>query len=151
MIIIALLAVLFALFFLIKKHTGPAMLAVIAGYSVYQTFGGQFLELAKHFAPESIPEAYIQAGICGLFVAVFPIILYLRSYHGGLFGILRIAEAAVMACIMTMLLAPVLTKLDFLSFDALSQQIVDFIKNYEGIIMLAGIGSAYFDILMYRE
>lgn len=151
MIIAILLVALFALFFLVKKHTGPATLAMIAGFSVYQTFGGQFLDMAKKAAGDNLPESYLQAGICILFVMVFPIILYFRSRHGGLFGILRIAEAVVLSAIMTMLVAPVLTNFDFLAFDSLSHQIVDFIKNYEGIIVLVGVVTAYFDILMYRE
>ncbi|MBR3135067.1 hypothetical protein IKG54_00675 [Candidatus Saccharibacteria bacterium] len=151
MIIAILLVALFALFFLVRKHTGPATLAMLAGVSVYQTFGGQFLDMAKKVAGDHLPESYLQAGICILFVMVFPIILYFRSRHGGLFGILRIAEAAILSAIMTLLVAPVLTNFDFLSFDSLSHQIVDYIKNYEGIIVLVGIITAYFDILMYRE
>lgn len=151
MIIAILLVVLFALFFLVRKHTGPATLAMIAGLSVYQTFGAQFLEMAQKVAGDKLPESYLQAGICILFVMVFPILLYFRSRHGGLFGILRILEAAVLSAIMTLLVAPVLTNFDFLSFDTLSHQIVDFIKNYEGIIVLVGIATAYFDVLMYRE
>lgn len=151
MIVVILLAVLFAIFFLVRKHTGPATLAMIAGLSVYQTFGAQFLEMIQKVAGDKVPESYIQAGLCIAFVVLFPILLYFRSRHGGLFGILRFLEAAVLSAIMTLLVAPVLTNFDFLSFDTLSHQIVDFIKNYEGVIVLAGIITAYFDILMYRE
>lgn len=152
MIIAAILIVLFALFFLIRKHTGPATLAMLAGYSVFQTFGQQFVDFIKQTINNSaVPDTYIQGGLCVLLVIVFPIILYLRSYSGGLFGVLRLLEAIVLAAIMTLLVAPVITNFDFLSFDELSRQIVDFIKNYEGVIMLVGIITAYFDILMYKE
>lgn len=151
MVIAGLLAILFALFFLVRKHTGPATLAMLAGVSVYQAFSGQFVEMVKHVFGGGIPEAYVQGGLCVALVVLFPILLYMRSYSGGLFGVLRILEAAVLAALMALLVAPVVTSMDFLAFDGLSRQIVDAIKNYEGIIMLVGVLTAYFDILMYRE
>ncbi|MBQ9020001.1 hypothetical protein IJ096_01625 [Candidatus Saccharibacteria bacterium] len=151
MVIGALLVVLFALFFLIRKHTGPATLAAVAGMSVYQAFGGQFLDMIKRVAGEGVPEAYVQGGLCIAFVIVFPIILYLRSYSGGLFGILRFLEAGVLAAGMTLMVAPVITGFDFMGFDGVSRQVVEAIKNYEWVIMLVAIVSAYFDILLYRE
>lgn len=150
MVIIGLLVVLFALFFLIRKHTGPTTLAMIAGYAVYQSFSGQILDFIRKNTGNSLPEPYILAGICVAFVIVFPIILYLRSYSGGVFGVMRVVQAAVLSASMTLLVAPVITNFDFLTFDALSRQVVDLIKNYEGIIVVITVVAAYFDVLMYR-
>ena len=148
MVIIITLIILFGLFFVVRKHIGPAHLAVIAGLSVYETFGQQFAEyIQKVF--ENAPLEMIQNGLYLAFVLAFPVLLYLRSYSGGLFGILRVAEAVIFAALLALLIAPALSY--FFPFDNLAHQIVAQIENFRGIIVLIGVLTAYFDILMYHE
>lgn len=148
MVIIAVLVGLFALFFFIRHHSGPAHLAMIAGLSVYEMFGVQFTEWL-HKAASGIPLELAQTIIYLALILVFPLLLYLRSHRGGLFGILRIAEAAIFACIMTALLSATIAK--FLPFDSLSGQISNFISSIEGPLVLVGVIAAYLDIMLYHE
>ena len=61
----------------------------------------------------------------------------------------RIAEAAVFACIMTALLSATIAK--YLPFDSLSGQISSFISSIEGPLVLVGVIASYLDIMLYHE
>lgn len=148
MVILILLALLFGAFFLIRHHTGPAHLAVIAGVSVYETFGGQILDLI-HKTNIGLPDPKLRALIFAVLVLGFPMILYFRSSRGGMFGLLRIAEAALLAALVTSLLAPHVA--EWFAFDSLSNQILEWINSFKGPIMMVGVVTAYLDILLYRE
>lgn len=147
MVILIALAAFFALFFLTKKHGGPAHLAVIAGLAVYETCGEQFASWISSIN-SAIPEDIIKSGVYVALVAVFPLLLYIRSPRGGLGGIFHIIEAAVFAIVLTSLLSPVLA--DFFTFDSLAETIAEMIEKYEGPIVVVGVISAYVDILIYR-
>ena len=149
MAFIVVLAALTLMFYLVRKHTGPAHLAVIAGVSVFNTFG---LQLAKTLHENIFTNAdlnLISNCINLLLVLAFPLLLYFKSSRGGLFGILRIIEAVIFAAILASLIAGPLAY--FFSFDGLSTEIYGFIKSIEGPIILFGVVSAYVDILVYRE
>jgi len=148
MVIIAVLVGLFILFFFVRHHTGPAHLAMIAGLSVYSTFGTQFTDWLHQFAGQ-IPLDLSQAILYLLLILVFPLILYLRSHRGGIRGILRIAEAVVFAAIMTALLSSTIAK--FVPFDTISTNISQFISSIEGPLVLVGVISAYLDLLIFRN
>lgn len=148
MVIIAVLITLFLIFFFLKRHSGPAHLAMIAGLSVYGMFGVQFSEwLHKLFA--QIPLDLAQTIVYLALILVFPLLMYFRSHRGGLFGILRIAEAAIFACIMTALLSATIAK--YLPFDTLATKISGFISSIEGPLVLVGVISAYIDIMFYHD
>lgn len=148
MVIGATLIVLFGLFFFVKKHIGPSLLAVIAGLSVYEMFGTELADFLHRFF-ESAPTELLQNAVLLAFVLAFPLILYIRSYKGGLYGILRVAEAALFAAFITLMIAPAISY--FANFDALSTEIVGYIESYRGLLVLAAVGTAYFDLLMYHE
>ena len=148
MVILITLAALFALFYFTHKHSGPAHLAVIAGLAVYESFGNQFTEFAQRFADNVAPDL-VQTGVYVALVAIFPLLLYIRSGHGGLGGIVHFAEAAIFAAVLTSLLAPVLSQ--FFSFDAIAVNLTNTISAYEGPIVLVGIIAAYVDILIYHD
>lgn len=148
MIILITLVALFVLFFFVRHHTGPAHLAMIAGLSVYELFGVQFSEWIHSFAT-GMPLDLIKTIVYVALILVFPLILYLRSSRGGMSGILRIAEAALFSALLTSLLSATLAK--YISFDGLATQISSFISSIEGTIVLVGIASAYFDILLYHK
>ena len=147
MVILLTLAALFALFFLTKKHGGPAHLAVIAGLSVYELCGKEFANWLSSLT-SVVSLELIETGVFVALVALFPLLLYLRSPRGGLGGIFHIIDAAVFALVLTALLSPVLAR--FFPFDSLSDQIAGIIANYEGWVVIVGIVSAYVDILIYR-
>ena len=148
MVIIATLIVLFIIFFFIRHHIGPAHLAMIAGLSVYEMFGTNFADWV-HKLLENVPLEYIQSGVYVALVLVFPLILYIHSSRGGLYGLLRIAEAGIFAAILTALLSATLAK--YLPFDALATQISTFISSIKGPLVLVGVLSAYLDIMLYHN
>lgn len=145
MVIAIVLVLLFAAFFAVRKHMGPGILAAIAGVAVYEAFSGQLAQLLSGLG---LPDGKLKALIFAVLVVGFPMILYFKSSRGGMFGLLRIAEAAVMAALLTSLLAPHIA--EWFAFDNLSNQIMSWINSVEGIIMAVGIGAAYLDILLYR-
>ena len=147
MVIAIVLVLLFALFFFLRRHIGPCLLAVIAGLSVYEMFGPQLIDFIQG-AASSVSRSLLETVVYLCFVLAFPLILYFRSSRGGLFGVLRIAAAALLAALLTSLLAPSLANIFFM--DGLSQQILEFIATYKGWILVGGITVAYFDILFYR-
>ena len=149
MVIIALLALLFAAFFMVRRHTGPATLAIIAGVSVYEAFGGQLVDLLKKVGLSGLSDGKLGALVFVLLVVGFPMILYFRSSRGGLFGILRVAEAALLAILLTSLLSPHVA--EWFAFDGLSNNILAWIATVKGPILVVGILTAYFDVLMYRS
>ena len=148
MVLIALLIALFVLFFFIRHHIGPALLAMIAGLSVYEMFGVDFTKWI-HQLLSAIPVEVVQSGVFVALILVFPFLLYLRSSHDSLFGILRIVEAAAIAMLLTVLLSSTIAK--YLSFDTIAIQISNFISSIKGILVLVGVLFAYFDILVYRK
>ena len=148
MILIAVLVALFIVFFFIRHHFGPALLAVIAGLSVYDMFGVNFADWI-HKMLDQVPLDIIQSGVFVALILVFPLILYIHSSKGGLFGILRIAEAAVFATLLTAFLSATISK--YISFDTIAVQISNFILSIKGPLVLVGVLAAYFDVMMYHS
>ncbi|MDO4967226.1 MAG: hypothetical protein Q4E70_00440 [Candidatus Saccharibacteria bacterium] len=148
MVILGALIILFILFFVLKKHVGPAHLAVIVGVTVYDTFGTDVVNGLMNMI-NGAPKDLLKVVVFLILVLGLPLLLYFRSSRGGLFGILRIIEALLFSSLLVSLCAWCINY--FAPFDGLGKNIVDFITKYKGIIMLAGVLSAYFDILFYRE
>jgi hypothetical protein len=148
MIVISALVILFAIFFLVRKHAGPAHLAVIAGLSVYGLFGPQFTSFIAHVAPSVSIDTVDQALYLAL-VLFSPLILYFRSEHGGLSGLLRFVEAGIFALLLTALISEPLSQ--FFEFDVIAREIATAIAGVEGYVVLAGIAAAYLDILLYHK
>ena len=146
-IIIALVA-LTLIFFAIRKHTGPAHLAMIAGLSVYEMFGIGFAETLQGIF-SAAPLALLDNIIYLALVLVFPLLLYFHSSHGGLTGILRLAEAVIFAALMVALISTPLAY--FFPFDSLSVHIASFVHHIEGTIVVIGIITAYLDILFFKH
>lgn len=147
MVIGAILALFFALFFAVRRHMGPGILAVVAGVAVYEAFSAQLLDLS-HNLNLGLPDAKVSAIIAFILVVGFPMILYLKSSKGGMFGLIRIVEALIIAALVTSLIAPAVG--EWFAFDDLSKQIMGWINSVRGPMMMIGIGSAYLDILLYR-
>ena len=146
MVIIVALAVFFLIFFVLHKHTGPAHLAMIAGLSVYQMFGEGLATWLHDSFFTMAPDELIKNSVYLALIVLFPIILYLRSGHGGLGGIFHFVEALIFAAVLVALISEPLAY--FFSFDSLASQISAFIKDIEGTIVVVGIISAYFDLLL---
>lgn len=142
------LGLLFGLFFFVRKHIGPSHLAAIAGLSVYEMFGKDVIRILSELITNA-PVDYLQAGTYIALVLVFPLALYLHSARGGLFGLLRIAEAGIFAALLTSLCAGVLATI--FPFDQLSHDILEFINSIRGTIIAIGILAAYLDIIFYRD
>ena len=148
MIIVLSLVLLFVLFFFVRKHVGPTLLACLAGLSVHEAFStdlAYFLQGIFHDAPIELLQTLIYL----VLVLGFPILIYFQSGHGGLYGILRIIEAGLFTALFDSLLAPALEY--FLPLDGLSSDIVAHINQFRGPILMSGIILAYLDILLYRD
>ena len=148
MVIAFVLVLLFAAFFAGRRHMGPGILAAVAGTAVYTAFYEQILGFA-HNIGIGLPDGKIKALIALILIVGFPMILYFKSPRGGMFGLLRVAEALIMAALLTAILAPSIA--EWFAFDDISKQILGWINNYMGFIMATGIGLAYLDILFYRS
>lgn len=148
MVIAITLVLLFLLFFFFRRHIGPTHLAVVAGFCIYQTAATDLAKLI-HVVIPNMPVGLLQNILCLVLVLGFPILLYFRSYKGGLFGILRVVEALVLAGFITSLIAGPLVF--FFNFDQLSIDIFNFIKSFETPILIIGVVAAYIDILFYRD
>lgn len=147
MVLTVLLVALFAIFFLLKRRIGVSLLAAIAGVSVYDMFGkevSKFLAQAIHHAPKDL----ISAAIFFAFVLIFPLVIYFRSSKGGLFGVFRIVAAALFATIITSICAS--RVVTYFPADTISNQVIQFIEQFKGLILACSIAAAYIDILLYR-
>lgn len=148
MIIIAALVVLFLLFFAVRKHVGTMLLAVIAGLSVNEMFGQDLAWFLHDFLGDA-PIELLQTCVFLVLVLGLPLVIYLQAGRGGLFGLLRILEAALIASLITIIISTSLNY--FLIFDDLSLNIIEGLNHFKGPILAAGIAFAYFDIIFYRE
>ena len=148
MIVIATLIIFFGLFWIVKKHPGPAILAVIAGISVYTLFNPLLISVIHNFFPDA-PDDIIRECLYLSFVVFFPIILYLRSERRRITGLIRIIEAGVLSILIATLLSGTLAS--HFSFDVIARDIADFIAGIEGIIVIIAVIVAYLDILLYRK
>ena len=142
------LAFFFLSFFFIKRHVGPAHLAMIAGLSVYELFGKSLADTIHNMFDGS-DLGTIQIIVYLVFVLIFPLILYIRSNKGGMTGLLRIIEAAIFAISLTSLLAWPLS--EFFTFDVIAKDLTTWIASIQGFIVIAALVSAYLDILLYHH
>ncbi len=147
MVLVVLLAALLLLFLFLRHHVGVPFLAMIAGLAVYQTCGVPFAEMLHDWVPSADPW-WVERGLFTLFVAVVPLIIYLRVGRSGLFGFIRIIESVVFALMLTMLMASPLA--DVFSFDNISRDLANWIDGIKNIVMVVGIILTYVDVLFYR-
>ena len=148
MILAVVLAALLLLFVIVRHNVGVPFLAMIAGIAVYENWGAGF----SNFLSQWIPGAsiiWVQYAVYGLLVLVFPLLLYMRAGKSGLFGVLRIAESAIFAAILTIMLADPLASI--FSFDDLAYDIASFLEGIRGIAMIVGIATAYVDVFLFHS
>ncbi|MDR2063401.1 MAG: hypothetical protein LBQ02_01230 [Candidatus Nomurabacteria bacterium] len=145
-IIIALVA-LFGLLALCHRHSGPAHLAAIAGVEVYRSFGGWLNDTVLSSLDDPVREVIVNA-IYLLLIFAFPMLLYFRS-HPKTHGAMHIVESAIFAILLVSLVAPALTT--WVSYDDLSKNIINIIDHNIQYIIIAGIITAYLDILVYKK
>lgn len=148
MILAVALAALLLLFIIVRHNVGVPFLAMIAGVAVYNSWGADFANcLAEWF---NIPDiSWVQHGLYGLLVLVFPLLLYLRAGKSGLFGVLRIAESVVFAAVLVIMLAEPLASI--FTFDNLAYDIASFLNGIRGIAMITGIIAAYVDVFLFHS
>ena len=75
MVILIVLVLLFAAFFAVRRHMGPAVLAAIAGVAVAEAFSPQILQLL-HNINFGLPDGKLKALVYLIFIVGFPMILY---------------------------------------------------------------------------
>lgn len=148
MAILFVLAAFTLVFWLMRKNIGASFLATVAGIAIHQSFGPNLVNFFANLL-KNTPTSLIETCVYLALVVGFPIILYLNSSHGGLFGLLRIAESLIFAALLTSLIAPQIAY--FFSFDTLSVDINNFISGARGSIMLFGAILAYLEILLARD
>lgn len=148
MVIIVTLALFLLLFFSLRRNSGSALLAAIAGVAIYEMFGVGFAGQLCSWFP-SWDLWWVEKIVYLILVLGFPLLLYFRSSRGGLHGILRLAQAVIFALILTALISGPLAA--FFGFDNLSLDIANFIKSIQGYIVAGGAVLAYLDILFCRS
>lgn len=147
MILAAVLVVLLLLFLILRHNVGLPFLAMIAGISIFEVFGGQFAVWISMISSRVTPEL-AEKVLYIVFVGFFPLLLYLRSGKSGLFGIMRFIESTIFALLLVILIAPSVAGI--FTFDTLAQELLNYIDGIRNILMIAGIIFAYVDALFYR-
>ncbi len=148
MVIIIILALLFILFFILRKHAGPAQLAVIAGVCAYDFIGKTIVHGISnvfHSAPKNLLEIIVFL----IIVLILPLLLYIRSGHDRIYGVLRILEALTFSVLLTTVCSWCIAY--FIPLDGLSKNIVASVSSFKGIIVIVGIVFAYFDIMFCKD
>lgn len=148
MVLVIALAALLLLFVAVRHNVGVPFLAMIAGVAVYNTWGEQFSSAVLNIFP-SVDISWVQYGLYGLLVLVFPLLLYLRAGKSGLFGVLRIAESVVFASVLVIMISEPLANI--FTFDSLSYQISNFLDGIKGVAMIVGISAAYVDVFLFHS
>ena len=148
MVLAVTLAIFLLMFFLLRKNSGAAVLAMIAGLAVYEMFG---LDLAAQifvWFPDW-NQWIIEKVIYFVLILGFPLLLYARTGRGGLHGLLRLVHTIVVAIFLTALLAQPLSEI--FAFDDLARDIAAWIDSVLGIVIVVGLIGAYLDILFCRS
>ena len=148
MIILLLIVLLFILFSMLRRHIGIALLATIAGNTIYSTFGNDLTELFAKFL-NSVPENTLSSAIYISLVFLFPLILYFKSNKDSLFGILRFLESLIYAVLLVSICAAKINLL--VPFDDISIQLLNFVAIVRPSLLLFAIIVAYLDILLSKS
>ena len=144
MVLVVTLAVLLLVFFIMRRNSGAAVLAMIAGLAVYNMFGLDLAAQINSWFPDW-NLWIIEKAVYFVLVLGFPLLLYTRTGRGGLHGILRLANTIIVAIFLTALLAEPLSEI--FSFDDLSRDIATWISSVQGLVVVVGLIGAYLDIL----
>ena len=143
MILIAWFALLFSLFFFLKKPTGAAGLASIAGLFLYDSFKTIVADQLTKIIT-SVPRGLIEVIFFASLIIIFPLFLHLFSRRGHLFKIARLIAAFLVLvgswCITY-----------FISVDPLSANILRTVSPFKHLIILAQAVLSYLDLLLYRD
>ena len=148
MVLAVTLALFLLVFFLLRRNSGAAVLAMIAGLAVYEMFGLDLAAQIHGWLPDW-NQWIIEKVIYFVLILVFPMLLYARTGRGGLKGILRLVHTAAVAIFLTMLLAGPLSEI--FNFDELAVDISAQIDSIKGIVIIVGLVGAYLDILFCRS
>jgi len=148
MILAIFLAALLLLFVAVRHNVGVPFLAMIAGVAVYENWGASFANQIAKWIPAT-SAVWLQYGLYGALVVLFPLLLYLRAGKSGLFGVMRIAESTVFAVILTIMVAEPLANI--FTFDNLAYNIAGFLNGIRGIAMVIGIIAAYVDVFLFHS
>lgn len=147
MVLAVILAALLIVFLLVRHHVGVPFLAMVAGLAIYNQFGVFFAEYLHRFSPH-IEVTIAKTVIYVALVALFPLLLYMRTGRSGLFGVLRYVEACIFAGVLVVLMSGVLAEI--FNFDPLAYQIANYLAEIKGILLAAGVCFAYVDIFFYH-
>jgi hypothetical protein len=148
MVIAVVLIALFILFYLLKKHIGPTLLAIIAGSAIFEMFGKDISEMICKLI-NNAPYSIVASCVYVVLVFVLPLILYIRSGHGGLYGLLRVFEALSISALLALLCSSQIATA--FPVDELSTNILTGIADAKNFILAGGVAIAYFDILFYHD
>lgn len=145
MVIIITFAALLAFFFFLRKHTGLAQLAALAGLCIFDFCSREILKFIEpHFT--NLPKGLLDSCLFLVLIAVPALLLYFCASRGGLFGPMRIIMPVIAAVLFTTILIPVLSY--FFALDGLSSQIDQTVHQFETLILLAGFATALIDIAL---
>ena len=146
MVIIGALIILFLVFFFLKKHVGPTILASLAGYTVYTATIG-FLPTLHSWT--NLPTKTLEIISLALFVVVLPLVVYIFSNRNWSPMPIRLVTAVVASAIIISF-ASGITDL-YSSVDALGKNILNLATSYRGIIDSVGLLIAYIDLTIFKN
>jgi len=118
------------------------MLAVIAGGYVHQTFGDWLTETVMKNV-DGLAQDIVSSVIFLILVAGVPLLLYFKSKSGRV-GLIHLVQIVIFAAVLVLLAAPVAGQ--WVTFDALTQEIVGWVNANIQFVVIAGVVSAYYDI-----
>lgn len=143
MIIIGALIVLFAIFFLLKKHVGTAILASFAGAIVHETISGFYITV---YQTTKIPLDIVENTAFIIFVLVIPLFIYISSKRSWSPTPLRIFNSIVASLLVVTLCSGFIGHV--IKLDSFSIDVLGIINNCRGAISTLGIVIAYFNVIL---
>jgi|GEM_PF-5005149 hypothetical protein len=147
MVILAVIVILILMFFMMRRHVGAPILAVVAGGFANGVVNESVTDFLVRVL-DGVPGLLVSSIICLLFVVIFPLTMYFRG-ASGLHGAIRIVQAVVLAVvIVTMAAVPIENTF---VLDGLSLSVLDAVRSFSQLIIVVGLGVAYWDIIKFRS
>ncbi len=150
MVALIILCSLFALFFFTHRRQSPAILAAIAGLTIFNLTASDVANFTSSTLSAHVPflTTDVSASLyCALLILLFPLIVYFRSDRS-CSSKFQLLQSLAFAALITALLLPTVSA--FTNLDSISVQINGFLQPALIYIIIVSVVLAYFDILFRK-
>jgi len=147
MVVLVAIISLFLLFLMMRRHAGATILAVVAGGFIDGAVNGVVTDFLSEILG-GVPQNLIRCGLTFLLVIIMPLILYFRG-EKGLAGVARVVQALALMLVMVVLVAGAVEGV--FTADELSAGIIRGLGMVGSIVVLAGVGVAYWDVVFFKN